>query len=86
MACKICWLSGGDGVCKFCTGVGYIELGCVCIELPDGGRMPCTGKHALCAGCGVQPRQAQAEYCGDCRMDSEHNQQADGYRDWERVG
>lgn len=72
MACPICGDPRDDGVCSTCTRAGYIELGCGCIESPDGTRRPCSARHALCEHCGVAERQATDTLCGDCRATTEH--------------
>lgn len=68
MACPVCGDYRGDSVCPRCTRDGYIELGCSCVERPNGTRIACSDRHELCEACGIQARQAGDTICGDCRL------------------
>jgi hypothetical protein len=67
MACPVCNDERGDGVCNACCHDGYVELGCGCIENPNGTRSACSEQHELCEVCGTAERQATDTVCGPCR-------------------
>lgn len=57
VSCRMCARPGRRRVCAQCATVGFIELGCGCVERPDGTRYSCDAAVHLCEARPIGPAQ-----------------------------
>ncbi len=57
--CRVCGTGGTRRVCAPCATVGFIELGCGCVQRPDGRRYACDAAIERCLD---RPLADAAEY------------------------